>query len=182
MTKKICFLIDRYVGPIAGTPSQIDKLIAGLKGRGWEIQMAVLRSSEYVESGSCPVPVTLLDVKSIASPRSFARIFSLGMKLRKEGVNIVQIFYNDSSVLAPPILKLLGIKVIISRRDMGYWYTKSFRNALMFTGRFVDGVICNCSAIKEITARAEKIPLRKIHVIYNGYPEASAKSVVEAVA
>lgn len=169
MNKRICFLMDRYVGPIAGTPSQVDKLMGGLQSRGWEVEMGVLRGSDYVDSDRCPVPIQVLGIESILAPGGYWKLFRLARRLKGKQIDLVHIYYNDCSLMVPPVMRLAGIRTIISRRDMGYWYTSTLKRLLSFTGMFVDGVICNCEAIKELTNQAEKIPRNKIHVIYNGY-------------
>ena len=62
-----------------------------------------------------------------------------------------------------------GIKTIISRRDMGYWYTPTWQAALIVTGRFVSAVITNSRAVKTVTAQKELLSPSRIYVVYNGY-------------
>lgn len=168
---EICILMDYFRDPWAGTESQVLKLIQGLKSRGIIVRFVVLRHSEYTSSGLFPVPVEVLGVKKIASIGSVFKLCRLGRLLSKARVDLVHIFFNDSSVLAPPILKMFGIPCLISRRDMGFWYTPAYRKVLPITGRFVDGVICNSKAVARVTQEVERLPDPKLHVIYNGYPD-----------
>jgi len=169
--RRVCVLMDQIVNARAGTEGQVLKLVEGLSSRGWRVDFAVLRSSDLTRSSAFPVPTTDLGVGSIADPRSWRRVRSFGIGLRERGVRVVQAVFNDASVLAPPMLRSAGHRVVISRRDMGFWYTPAHRTVLPVTGRFVDAAVCNSQAVAEVTRRIEKIPADRIHVIYNGYAE-----------
>ena len=82
---------------------------------------------------------------------------------------MVHIFFNDASIIAPLFLKLHGLKVIISRRDMGYWYTASRLAILKLNGMLIDHVVVNSIAVKDKTNKCEGVKKNKISVIYNGY-------------
>ncbi|WP_150913206.1 glycosyltransferase family 4 protein [Marinobacter halotolerans] len=175
-TTDICILMDYYRDPWAGTESQVFKLVQGLLERGVGVRFVVLRGSEYTQNGRFPVPVEVLNVGKIASLGSFLKMYRLGRSLRKQGTGLVHVFFNDASVLAPPIMKVLGIPCLISRRDMGFWYTAAYRRILPITGRFVTAAICNSQAVAKVTEEVECLSESKLSVIYNGYPELKAQS------
>lgn len=177
---KLSIIMDRYDNPYAGTESQVLKLVNGLMEQGWDIQFAVLRGTDYTRSGMFPVPVHDLGVGSISSPGSWFKMYSYARLLRKQGFSVVHAFFNDTSVIAPPMMRLAGLKTLISRRDMGFWYSGTYLKALRLTGRCVHAAVCNSKAVAEITSRFEKIPPGKIHVIYNGYPDMSSGEQVSA--
>ena len=172
--RRLCVLMDQIVNARAGTEGQVLKLVEGLSSRGWEVDFAVLRSSDLVRSRTLPVAATDLGIGSIADPRSWWRLRSFGDRLRARGIRLVQAVFNDASVLAPPLLRATGHRVVISRRDMGFWYTPAYRTVLPITGRFVDAAVCNSQAVADVTQRIERIPDDRIHVIYNGYAERTA--------
>ena len=177
---KLSIIMDRYDNPYAGTESQVLKLVNGLMEQGWDIQFAVLRGTDYTRSGMFPVPVHDLGVGSISSPGSWFKMYRYARLLRKQGFSVVHAFFNDTSVIAPPMMRLAGLKTLISRRDMGFWYSGTYLKALRLTGRCVHAAVCNSKAVAEITSRFEKIPPGKIHVIYNGYPDMSSGEQVSA--
>jgi len=168
---KLSIIIDRYENPFAGTESQVFKLVEGLKKKGWAIRFAVLRESYYSKNGDFPVVIEDLRVGRISDPRSWWIVYRYARLLADEDYRVVQIFFNDASVICPPMMRLAGLKTLISRRDMGFWYSSVYLKALRLTDRFVNGVVCNSKAVADITARLEGIPEPKLHVIYNGYPE-----------
>ncbi|MGF2685360.1 glycosyltransferase [Marinobacter sp. DUT-3] len=168
---KLCIVMDRYNNPYAGTESQVLKLVEGLLARGWEVRFAVFRGTHYSRSGDFPVSVEELGIGSLSNPASWLRVYRYGRKLRASGFAVVHVFFNDASVISPPMMRLAGVKTLISRRDMGFWYTGLYLRVLRLTGRFVNAVVCNSKAVAEITGRLESVPDHKLHVIYNGYPD-----------
>lgn len=167
----VCILMDYYRDPWAGTESQVLKLVEGLQARNFGVRFAVLRSSAYTNSGRFPVPVEVLDIDKIVSFNAILKMMRFARSLKHQGVGLTHIFFNDASVLAPPVLRTMGIPCLISRRDMGFWYTQKYRRILPLTGRFVSGAICNSHAVATVTRQVEKLPEAKLNVIYNGYPE-----------
>jgi L-malate glycosyltransferase len=98
------------------------------------------------------------------------RMVRYAMHLKRHNYRIVHCFFNDSSVIAPVFIKLLGIRVLVSRRDMGFWYTPAVLTALRLVRPFVDRYIANSKAVKQLVHSREGAPSDKIAVIYNGYP------------
>ncbi len=168
---KLGIIMDRYDNPYAGTESQVLKLVEGLRDSGWQIRFAVFRSTDYSLSNDFPVPVDHLGVQSLSNPGSWLRVYQYARDLRAEGYGLVHGFFNDTSVICPPMMRLAGVRTVISRRDMGYWYTSKYLRALRQTGRWVDAVICNSQAVAAITSEMEGIESKRVNVIYNGYPE-----------
>jgi len=168
---KLCIVMDRYENPYAGTESQVLKLVEGLTQRGWTIRFAVFRASNYSRNDAFPVAIEELNIGSISDPRSWWAVYRYGCGLADDGFEVVHVFFNDASVVCPPMMRLAGLKTLISRRDMGFWYSGVYLKALRLTDRFVHGVVCNSKAVADITAQLEGVPESKLHVIYNGYPE-----------
>lgn len=88
---------------------------------------------------------------------------------RVQGFRLAHVFFNDPSLICPPVFAANGIKTIISRRDMGYWYTPIYKWWLRINSALIAGAIVNSKAVSAITQQEEWIPARKMHVIYNGY-------------
>ncbi|MBD3640939.1 MAG: glycosyltransferase [Marinobacter sp.] len=168
---KLAIVMDRYDNPYAGTESQVLKLLEGLKEKGWDIRFAVFRETDYSRSDAFPVEIDHLGVGSISNPRSWWAVYRYARGLADDGCRVVHVFFNDASVICPPMMRLAGVKTLISRRDMGFWYSGLHLRVLRLTDRFVHGVVCNSKAVAEITARIEGIPESKLYVIYNGYPD-----------
>jgi glycosyltransferase involved in cell wall biosynthesis len=167
--QKILLVIDRLTNPHAGTEGQFILLIDLLVAAGLEVQAIVLANSTWLDANRLACPVTVVGSTSIKQPGTWFRLYQLARSFKKNGFTLAHVFFNDSSVMCPPMFKLAGIKTIISRRDMGFWYNSIYRFLLPITGRCVDLVISNSEAVSAITGEVEKIPAAKRVVIYNGY-------------
>jgi glycosyltransferase involved in cell wall biosynthesis len=168
MPIKIIFVIDYYTNPNAGTEGQVYKLIDNLDRKLFEPNLLVLQTSDWINNVEFPCPVEVLGHSSIKSIKTWFSLYRIAKKYKKNGMSIAHIFFNDSSILCPPIFRWVGIKTIISRRDMGFWYSKFHKIILPLTGKFVHGVLVNSRAVGKVTSQVERISPKMIHTIYNG--------------
>ncbi len=171
----ILFVIDCYKTPYAGTEGQIIKLVQGLdKDKDkYKATFIVFRESEYIRLNDFPIPVEVVNIQRLSSPFSWLRLFGCFLRKKRENYRLAHIFFNDPSMICPLLLKLLGYKIIISRRDMGYWYSWSNVTILKINAFFVDLVITNSEAVKKITMSKEGYISDHVAVIYNGYQESA---------
>ena len=169
--KKIFFLMDHFKNPFAGTEGQLYALVKGLNEMQISTELAVFHSSEYINSRNFPCKVKVLNITKMLHIMTLVKLIKLALYCRLNEFNLVHIYFNDASVIAPIILRLFGLKVIISRRDMGYWYNSKLLKILRLNAKFHQGCICNSEAVKKITVQQEHIPEHLVHVVYNGVPE-----------
>ncbi|WP_375192843.1 glycosyltransferase family 4 protein [Marinobacter sp.] len=174
--ESILFVIDQFVNPYAGTESQLFKLLENLPRLGFEPHLLVLRDSEFVRSGRIPCSVCALPHHKLLDPRTWWHLWMFGRRMRKNGVRLAHVFFNDASILCPPVFRAIGLRTLISRRDMGYWYTPLLIRLLRCTRRWVAGVVVNSEAVSEVTRKNEGFGLEHISVIYNGYEHAKDRS------
>ncbi|WP_156502407.1 glycosyltransferase [Oleiphilus sp. HI0067] len=168
---KLLYIIDSFTSPYAGTEGQLYKLIEGLDRDQFQPHLILFNCSQYIEQNGFPCGVSVLGYSKLSSLNTWWELFKLLRKKKIDGYQLAHIFFNDPSIIAPPLLKLLGIKSIISRRDMGYWYTPSYLKALRFNAKLVDAAIVNSRAVKEITCEKEGYKPANVHVVYNGYQD-----------
>ena len=179
---KVLYLMDTYAHPRAGTEQQVLELVRNLDRSRFKPHIAVFRDSEYLRTGNefeCPVEV--LGIGKIASASSMLRLYHYARKLRKDGFAIVHIFFNDASIVAPLFLKLGGLKTIISRRDLGFWYSAANRTILRVNRLFVDQVVANSRAVKASVRTNEGYKDDRVSVIYNGCRRAQAETISPGV-
>lgn len=168
---RILFVIDYFASPRAGTEGQLLLLIKNLPRDRFQPELLVLRSSEHIKSGDFPCPVSVLGHSKVMSPLIWLAVIRMAISKKAEGVSVCQVYFNDSSILVPPAMFIAGIPTIISRRDMGFWYTPAYLRVLRLTRRFVSHVVTNSSAVKDVTIEKEGYPANSVSVIYNGYPQ-----------
>lgn len=166
---KVLYIVDSYTSPYAGTEGQLYKLISNLDRDKFEPHLLVFNSSSYISDEGFPCDVTVLGCSKLSSPNTWFSLFECLKQKKREGFKLAHIFFNDPSIIAPPLLKLLGYKTIISRRDMGYWYTSAYLSLLRFNAKLIDFVVVNSKAVKGITCEKEWINPNKVQLIYNGY-------------
>jgi glycosyltransferase involved in cell wall biosynthesis len=162
------YLIDYYGGPEAGTERQLLQLIQRCDRSRYEPAVTLLRGSDYIQQNPFDCPTRILGLVKLASVRSIFKFARFALGLRREGYRLVHCFLNDVSLIAPPLMRLCGIRVLVSRRDMGFWYTPSKLAVLRVISAFVDRYVVNCLAVAEVVQRREWVPRRKISIIYNG--------------
>lgn len=165
----ILYVIDFFRDPNAGTEGQLKQLIDHLDRKRFDPHLLVFKGSEYLQKEGFSCPVTVLGNSSLASPGLWMSLYRFARQQRRRGVRVAHVYFNDASVVGPPVFAAAGIKTIISRRDMGYWYTPFYRAVLKLTRWFVSRAVVNSRAVGEVTERAEGIAKQHIRVIYNGY-------------
>ena len=129
----------------------------------------MLRNTAAFDSAQLGLRVIRVGATTLRNPLSWFRLLQVGLALRRSGHKLSHVFFNDSSVMVPPAFRLFGIRCLISRRDLGYWYTPGYLAALRLTRHFIAGAVVNSQAVKSVTMENENIPSGKVEVIYNGY-------------
>jgi glycosyltransferase involved in cell wall biosynthesis len=168
MVTKIMYLMDHYWHPYGGTERQLLQLIQLMDQSRYEPAITFLRSTEYIERNGFACPVRVLGITKLASIRSMLKVLRFALSLRRENYRLVHCFFNDSSLIAL-FLKLFGMRVVVSRRDMGFWYTPQNLAIFRLAAPFVDHYVANSQAVKRVVQQREWVPGEKISVIYNGY-------------
>lgn len=175
MRLKILYLVD-YLPDTersGGTERQILQLIAHLDRERVDPHLALFRPTPQGERVfPLPCPAELLGIWTLAAPAGIGRLVKLARSIRRRGFDVVHIFMNDAAIAGPPACRLGGAKVIVSRRDMGFWYTPKTLAALRVANLFVDRVVANSEAVKANVHVRERFPLARTDVLYNGHDPA----------
>src|SRR4051812_45763815 len=100
---RVCFLIDDLAN--AGTETQLLALIRHLDRSRIEPYLCLLRGeselSRSLEPDSCPV--LRLGVRSLRGPRTLAAAWKLGRFLRRQRIDILQVYFPDSTYFGVPV-------------------------------------------------------------------------------
>lgn len=167
--EKILFVIDQFRNPNAGTEGQLYQLIQHLDRTLYEPELLVFKSSNWLRTSEFPCPWQELGSTSLSSPKTWWCLSRIARQYKRRGFNLAHVFFNDPSLICPPVFSLCGIKTLISRRDMGYWYTPAMLKLLNISRSFCSGVVVNSQAVAEVTIKSEGYSKDRVHVIYNGY-------------
>ena len=165
----ILYVIDCFKDPNAGTEGQLHQLVKHLDREKFTPELLVFSNSDWLAKNPFPCHVHVLGYRSLSSPATWWALLKFAKSFAARGGRLAHVFFNDASIICPPVFKLFGIKTLISRRDMGYWYTSGNKALLNFTRLFTCGAAVNSKAVAEVTCEVEGFKSEDVHVIYNGY-------------
>jgi glycosyltransferase involved in cell wall biosynthesis len=166
---RICFLIDELA--VAGTETQLLALIRHLDRRRFQSYLVLLRgesaTSQALEPDCCPV--LRLGVRSLTSLSTLAKSARLLRFLRSEQIDVLQVYFPDSSYLGIPAAWLAGVRHRLrTRNNIGHWMTPVHR----FLGRTLNclttGTVANCQAARAALLAAERPRPESVVVLENG--------------
>ena len=173
---KILFIIDHFYGPTGGTEGQLYRLIKMLDKEKFYVELCAFRyNSRYFQTNNFPCRYFSLNIDSFYQPSSFFKLWFLRNYIKKNHINIVHTFFNETAMSVPMAACATGSKIVSSRRDMGFWYTKKKLFLLRIISRFVDKYLANSYAVKKKIVKEEKLPDKKVDVIYNAHDFARFK-------
>lgn len=173
--QKILYVIDSLETANAGTESQLVQLIDSLDRQCYEPHLLVLKVSPYLREHDFSCAYTQINYRGLYDVLSYVRLMQLAKKWSSEGYHLAHIYFNDASIICPPIFKVFGIDSIISRRDMGFWYTPLYRLLLRLNAHIISAMVANSEAVRLETMRQEHISSTKTRVIFNGFLAYEAK-------
>jgi len=157
---------------VGGTERQLSALVKNLDPDKFETQIIVLQSDpglnirEFREFGC---PVHYLGISRLASIYIIVFLIRLVLKIRHEKIDIVQTFFVDANILGVIAAKLGRVRsIIVSRRDLGYWYTTRLLFIFKWLNKLADRYLVNSEAVKNVVIENEGVHPHKIRVIYNG--------------
>lgn len=167
---RVLFCLDAFEGPnTGGTEGQFWLLHEQLPRWGFSSGLALLLPSKYIEGTSGSGKPYVLNIRSMKNPRSWIRLLQFALYARRNRFDVAILFLNDVSVCLPPFLWIAGVKVVVSRRDMGFWYTPGLLAVLRRIRWFVHSVLVNSSAVGAVVERMEGYSHRQVVVIPNAY-------------
>jgi glycosyltransferase involved in cell wall biosynthesis len=166
---RICFLIDKLT--TAGTETQLLALIRNLNRSRVEPFLCLLRgedaASRALEPSDCPV--LRLGVGSLRHPATLIKAWRLAQFLRRERIDVLEVYFLDSTYLGIPVGRLAGVPYILrTRHNIGHWMTPGHRRLARFLNRFVTATVANCEACRQAVLADEGAPAASVVVLENG--------------
>lgn len=165
---KVLFVLDNFPGPYAGTELQFWLLVHGLDRSRFTPYVALMRPSLQLAEHLNGIEHRVLGIASLSKPAAWIGAFRLAWWARRNGYRVAQLFLNDVSILLPWPLRLFGVKVIISRRDVGFWYTPNILRALRINRHAVSRVVANSAMVRDAVCAQERYSPAVVPVIHNG--------------
>jgi len=179
--ERVCLVIGQL--GLGGAEKQLALLAAGLRHRGVEATVVVLRQGGPREDilREAGVPLINLGLPSPARSWQQPAVFALGLerlrrtllRLRPE---VVHAFLLHSCVLTAPAARLAGVPVCVAGRRSLSDYKAGLRLAVAgerVATRMTDLLIANAHAVADDAVRTEGVARDKIRVVYNGLTDAA---------
>jgi glycosyltransferase involved in cell wall biosynthesis len=166
---RVCFMIDELQP--AGTETQLLALIRHLDRSRVRPALCLLDGegelSRSLEPSDCPV--LRLGVTGLARPQSLAKAWRLARFLRQERVDVLQVYFPDSTYFGVPIGSMVRVpRIVCTRNNIGYWTTPMHRRLLRLCHRLSAGLVANCQACGRAVTEGEGLSPNRIAVLENG--------------
>jgi len=166
---RVCFMIDELTA--AGTETQLVALIRHLDRARVEPYLCLLRGtdprSRALEPADCPV--LRLGVRSFRHPTALAAAWRLARFLRRERIDVFQVYFPESTYFGVPAAWLAGVpRILRTRNNLGYWMTPWHRRLGRLCGTLSDGLVANCDACRDAVVADEGLSAECVTVLENG--------------
>jgi glycosyltransferase involved in cell wall biosynthesis len=166
---RVCFVIDELAA--AGTETQLLALIRHLDRARVQPYLVLLRGdspgSRQLEPDDCPV--LRLGVGSLRNPKTALRAIRFIQFLWREQIDVVQVYFPDSSYFAVPAAWLAGIRHRLrTRNNIGHWLTPAHRLLCRALNVFTTATIANCAAARDTLLADERPDPTSVFILPNG--------------
>jgi L-malate glycosyltransferase len=166
---RVCFMIDEL--DIAGTESQLLALIRHLNRSRVLPFLCLLKgeraSSRALEPRTCLV--SRLGVRSLHHPSTFLKTLQLVRWLRQWRIDVMQVYFPDSTYVGVPAARLAGVPLIVRvRNNLNHDMTPVHRVLSCFCNRIVTHTAANCDSCRAAVVAGEHVPPASVHVLENG--------------
>jgi glycosyltransferase involved in cell wall biosynthesis len=154
-----------------GTETQLVALIRNLNRDRVRPYLCLLKGeskrSRALEPGDCPV--LRLGVRSLHHPATVAKAVRLARFFRRQRIDVLQVYFPDSSYLGVPVARLAGVRhVVRTRNNLGYWMTPLHRWLGWLCNRWADLTVANCEACRRAVVAGEGAPPGRVRILENG--------------
>jgi glycosyltransferase involved in cell wall biosynthesis len=162
-------MIDRLLR--GGTESQLVALIEHLDRSRVEPSLCLLDGedalSRSLEPAGCPV--LRLGVRALSRPATLVQAVRLARFLRRRRVDVLQLYFPDSTYLGVLAGQLAGVPhVVRTRNNLNHWMTPTHRWLGRFCNTLVTATVVNCKAARRAVLVDERPHPESVVVLENG--------------
>jgi glycosyltransferase involved in cell wall biosynthesis len=168
---RILYLLDVLNG-FGGTERQLLELIRHMDRSRFDPMVVTLYSMDMPHEagfGGLGCPTRCLGIRKLLSADGLRAALHLASEIRRQRIDIVHTFFPDAGILGTIAGRLGGARVVVGRRDLGYWYTPRYLRVLRLLQRFADAYLVNSQAVRNAVSRSEGVDLARVEVIHNGF-------------
>lgn len=168
-TTRVCFVIDRLLR--GGTELHVLNLISSLDRNQVTPYLCLLDGSDELSGELIPqnCQSLRLGVRRLRSLYAARQAVRFAQFLRRERIDVVQMYFPDSTRFAAPIAKAMRVRSIVgTRRNIGHWMTKRDKQiARLYNWLFIDKIITNCEAARQAVIEQEQARPDRVEVVPN---------------
>lgn len=168
---RILIVID-LLTRVGGTEKYLRGLLCNLDRSLFEPRIVVLQNDPMPDReafGTFGCPVEYLGLTRLVSAQGLISLYRLARTIRRRRIDLVQTFFIDGNLIGVLGALLGGApRIVVSRRDLGYWYTPRTLFWMRRINTMADAFLVNSHAVKAVVAERERVPPNKITVIHNG--------------
>jgi glycosyltransferase involved in cell wall biosynthesis len=166
---RVCFLLDRLLP--AGTELQALSLIRHLDRAVVQPYLCLLDGedplSRSLEPEGCPV--VRLGAYALRSPKALAAGFRFARFLRRERIDILQIYFTQSATFGAVVGRLAGVpRILRVRNNVGHWLNRKLSRRFSWINRLVDRIVTNSEAGRNAVIAQEGVSPSDVVVMRNG--------------
>lgn len=163
---KILYCIDALAR--GGTELQLTGLIDRLDRDRYEPILCTLRPSPgELTPANCRH--LAWNVPRLVTPSGIGDMWKLSRLMRKEKIQVVQTFFQDSTIFAGVAARMAGTPIRLACfRDLGFWRTPLEEVLLRRVHPMMTGFLANSEVVKDHFSEADGIDPGRITVIRNG--------------
>lgn len=163
---KILYCIDSLVR--GGTELQLIGLIERLNPEEFQPYLLTIRSTDVTLTPRNCVHLAW-DVPKLFSWSGIKAIVQLVRWLKREKIDIVQTFFQDSTIFGGIAARLAGTTVRIACcRDLGFWSNRKQRLLMRSVYPMMNAYICNADIVRDHFVTYFAISPKKTKVLRNG--------------
>jgi glycosyltransferase involved in cell wall biosynthesis len=175
---RVCLLIGQL--GLGGTEKQVVLLAEGLRQRDVDVTVVVLTTKGPREAAlrEVGVPIVYIGLVPVPGWRALVRLGGALVRLTRYFIgarpHVVHAFLYHSYVLGAPAARLAGVPVVIAGRRSLDDFKRGKRWMLLaerIANRMTHLLVANAYAVADCVRTSERVPSRKVRVIYNGLPE-----------
>ena len=166
---RILFVIDELEALHGGSERQLIQLIQLLKNSGEQVELAILRRTEWLTEEETGCPIHFCRVGSLKSLSGIWALLKFAAWIRAGHFDAVQTMFVEANLVGPILAKFAGVPLVLgSRRNLNYWMSRQVAILQSFSNRFATRLVANSQAVRKAVSLAERTPESKIDVLYNG--------------
>lgn len=169
MAESVLHLLD-CLNP-GGTEAQLIGQLRHTDRRRWRPLVGAFHEGGLLldEVLALDVPVTAFPLRSsLAHPNTVLQLLRIARLCRRERVRMIIAHDYYANLIGLGAARLVGAKLVASRRDLAHWLGPAQRRALGIACRAADRVVANARAIADFDDPALRLNPERLRIVPNG--------------